>query len=201
MRPDGLEANGEQVFRRRHAAQSVRLEITERLDRPDPPSAQVLHHALNEHPAEAAARELGEYLSGHQQHGVSAYRTGREGDRPRDVLGRRIEYIPGRYAVDIDDLSATAPLQQNARYPSLFLQRGFAPFKRAAWATGSSSQKTQRLHRAGRSSRLSSVTFARRRDNVVPLLPTADEDTAVPAVLRGRIGQATYVLRPGTAIV
>src|SRR5215467_4851845 len=42
-----------------------------------------------------------------------------------------------------------------------------------AWPTGSSSQKTQRRHRDGRSSRLSRVILARRRDNEAPLLPTA----------------------------
>src|SRR5258708_16901456 len=123
MRSHSLEADGKQVVGRGNAAQAIWLEVAECFDRPDTAAAHVLDDTLYEHSAEATSGELGQDLRGHQQYGISAHRAGRKGHRSRHVLGRRVEDEPGSDAVHVDDLPATAPLQQNAGNPRLFLQQ------------------------------------------------------------------------------
>ena len=86
MRPDRLEADGEQVVNRQNAGRRGPLLVPEGLDGPDPAPGEVLRHALNEHAAEAAPGEFTEHPRRHEEHGVRADRAGGKGDRPRHVL-------------------------------------------------------------------------------------------------------------------
>jgi uncharacterized protein (TIGR03083 family) len=117
VRPDRLEPDRQQVFNREHASRGRPLLVTEGLDRPDTPPGEVLGHALNEHPPEAAAGELTEHPRGHQQDRVGTDRARREGDRPGHVQRRCVKNIRGRYAVDIKDLAAAAPFEQHRGDP------------------------------------------------------------------------------------
>src|SRR5258708_12986716 len=130
MRSHSLEADGKQVVGRGNAAQAIWLEVAECFDRPDTAAAHVLDDTLYEHSAEATSGELGQDLRGHQQYGISAHRAGRKGHGSRHVLWRRVEDEPGSDAVHVDDLPATAPLQQNAGNPRLFLQQRLTPLDR-----------------------------------------------------------------------
>ena len=70
-------------------------------------------------------------MGGHQQHGIRADRAGRKGHRARRIARRRIGEIPGRNAVNVDDLSATAPLEQHVGDPGFLLQARIAHFERS----------------------------------------------------------------------
>ncbi len=98
MRPHRLEADRQQVVGGNDAGRPGPLEVTERLDGPDPAPGQVLGQALHEDPAQAAPGELGQHVRGHQQDGVRADRAGGEG-RPtagHTAAGRTSCARPGR---------------------------------------------------------------------------------------------------------
>ncbi len=66
MRTYCLEADGEEVVGWGDATHAVGLQVTERLDRSDAPTAQIFDQALEEHPAEAASAELRDDVGVHQ---------------------------------------------------------------------------------------------------------------------------------------
>src|ERR1700743_1607073 len=113
VRADGLEADREQVVDREDARGRGPLLVPEGLDRPYAAPGEGLRHALNEHAAEAATGKLAEHPRGHEQHGVRAHRARREGDGPGHVLWGSVENISGRHAVDVKELSATAPFKEH----------------------------------------------------------------------------------------
>lgn len=86
VRPDRLEADGEQVVNRENAGGRGPLLVTEGFDRPHAAPGEVLRHALNEHAAKAAAGELAEDPGRHEENGVRADRARGKGDRPGHVL-------------------------------------------------------------------------------------------------------------------
>jgi len=123
VRADRLEADGEQVIDRENARGSGPLLVAECLDRAHAATREVLGHALDEHAPETAAGELAEDARGHQQHSIRAHRARRKGDRPRHVLRRREKHIRRWDPVDVEDLPATAPLEQYRGDPGLLFQR------------------------------------------------------------------------------
>jgi hypothetical protein len=128
VRADRLESHREQVIHREHAGRRLPAPVAEGLDGPHPAPGKVLGHGLDQHPADTAARELAEQVSGHEQYRVGAYRAGGEGDRAGHVLGRREKHVPGGHPVDIGDLAAAAPLEQHGRDPGLLLEFRIAAF-------------------------------------------------------------------------
>jgi len=109
VRPDGLEADRQEVLRP--------LLVTEGLDRPDTSPGEVLRHSLDEHPSQAATGELAEHPRGHEQHRVGTDRTRGEGDRSWHVQRRSIKDVGGGDAVDVEQLSAAAPFEQDRGDP------------------------------------------------------------------------------------
>ena len=124
MRAHGLEADRAQVLGRQHAGGGLPALVAERLDRPHAPAGQVLGHALQQHPAQAAALEVGQDVPGHQQDRIRADRRGRERDGPGHVRRWRVQHVAGRHPVDVEDLAAGPPLQQGRRDPRLLLEPG-----------------------------------------------------------------------------
>src|SRR5215469_5926913 len=122
MGPDGFEPDCQQVIRWKHARDAVSPTVAERLDGLDTPAGKVLGDALDQHPPQAAALELGQDTGGHQQYRVGADRAGGEGDRPRDVERRGVEDVAGWHAVDVGDLPAAAPFEQHRGNPRLLFQ-------------------------------------------------------------------------------
>ena len=113
VRADRLEPDREQVVDREDARGRGPLLVPERLDRPDTAPGEVLRHALNEHAAEPSAGELAEHPGRHQKHRIGADRTRRKGDRPGHVLWGSEEHISGWRAIDVEQLSATAPFKEH----------------------------------------------------------------------------------------
>jgi hypothetical protein len=128
VRADGLEADRKQVIHRQHAGGRLPPPVTEGFDRPDPAPGEILGHRLHQHPADAAAGELAEQMGRHEQHSVGAHRAGGKGYRAGNVLRRREEHVPGRDAVDIGNLAAASPLEQDRRNPRLLLEFRVAVF-------------------------------------------------------------------------
>jgi len=126
MRADRLEAYGEQVVGGKHAPVRLPVMHPEGLDGLDAPPRQVLGHALHEHAAQAPAGEFGQHMRRHEQDRVPAHRAGREGDGPRHIRRRRIQRIPGRSTIDINNLPAAAPFEQHGGNPGFFFQARLA---------------------------------------------------------------------------
>ena len=76
--------------------------------------------------AQAAARESGDHMRGHQQRRIGGDRRRGEGRGPGGIGRRRIHREAGRRAVDVDQLAAGAPLEEGLRNPGLLLQRWIA---------------------------------------------------------------------------
>jgi len=66
MRSDGLEAHGQQVIGRKHAAQGFPLLVAKGLHRSNTAPEEVLGHRLHERAADALPAELVEDASGHE---------------------------------------------------------------------------------------------------------------------------------------
>jgi hypothetical protein len=86
VRPERLEADRQQVVNWENAGRRGPLLVTKSLDRPHAASGEVLRHALNEHAAKAAARELAEHPGRHEENGVRTDGARGKGDRPGHVL-------------------------------------------------------------------------------------------------------------------
>jgi hypothetical protein len=122
MGPDRLEAHRQEVVNREDARGAGPFLVAEGFDRADAAPRQVLGHALDEHPAKSATGEFGEHPRRHQQDRVSADRAGGKGDGSWHVLRRGEQYVGGWHAVNIENLSAAAPLKQDRGDPRLLFQ-------------------------------------------------------------------------------